>query len=134
MAHAREWVGTDGPVKVELIHEDDGRGNHQVLRHTQDVQPILDANQRLRSYKQYGTPKLGAKLAARVPYIVRYHHWTAEFEAKHGVHPDHPDLRNIPREQHTSTRKEIGRKWRQFVIRKLNDNEYSKLRVDEGKL
>lgn len=134
MAHAREWVATDGPVKVELIHEDDGRGHHHALRHVQDVEPILDDNARLRGHQQVGTPKLGAKLAARVPETIYYLSWPTEFELKHGVHPKHPDLRLIPAAQHSSTRKEIDRQWRKFVIGKLNDRNYSKLRVDEGRL
>lgn len=134
MAHGREWVATDGPVKLELIHEDDGLGNHQVLRHVQDVEPILDANQRLRGHHQYGTPAMGAKLAARIPEVTYYLSWPVEFQRQHGVHPRHPDLRRIPRAQHTSARQEIERKWSAFVRGKLNDRENSKLRVYEGRL
>ena len=135
MAHAREWIGVSGEgVATELIHEDDGAGNTHVLRHVQDVEPILDANQRLRGHQQVGSAKMGAVLAARVPAVTMYHHWPAEFELEHGVHPHHPDLSNLPAHQHSAARRDIRDRWDAWRKARLNSSDYARFRVDTRRL
>ncbi len=135
MAHAREWVAQSAEgVAVELIHEDDGRGNTHALRHVQDVEPILDANQRLRGHQQVGTKHMQAVLAARVPAVTMYHHWPAEFQREHGVHPHHPDLSNVPAHERSSARRQIRDAWDRWRRTRLNSSDYSKFRVDTRKL
>ena len=119
MAHQREWLPRSGAVAAEVISEDYGSTPSVVLRHQQDVTPVLDDNARMRSYQQHGTPKMGAKLAARIPEIHYYIQWPTEFQAKHGMHPQRPDL---------------SREWARFVRRKLNDRDFSQFRVDTGRL
>ncbi len=135
MAHAREWISTDGPVKVELIHEDDGAGNHQVIRHVQDATPIAEQAKRLAQHEQHGTTGgMQAKLAAKTPVLWRFKTWPMEFQQKHGVHPEHPDLSNVPRHEHTAMRKEIARKWDKFRRDKMNARDFQDFRVWKGRL
>lgn len=123
-----------GAVRQEVICEDDGSTPTIVLRQTQDVDPILDQNARLRQHTQVGTPKMDAKLAARTPEMLIYNTWATEFQLRHGVHPMRPDLRHLPTERRSAEVTAIKREWRRFKNRKLNDPDYAYLRIHPGRL
>jgi len=121
MATNREpFKRTPGGVNRDLLTEFDGNQQFLVNHAQQDVEPIMDANSRLRSHKQYGTPGIGAKLVARVPDIFYYVKWPQEFLQKFGFRRD--------------SSSEAQLLYRRFFLDKLNDPEFSKFRVDEGKL
>ena len=118
MPHWRDKLTSRGDIiQQELIKENDGT----YLRSTQNFQPILDENQRMRSQGQ--RPGTHGAIAARVPVYHHYVLWPQEFERRHGWHPKRPPP--------SVSRKDAEKLWRDFYVEKLHDRDYSKFRIDQ---
>ena len=119
------WSDNLGGSRIAqtLLFEDYGKHN-AVLRSTQDCTPLLDENARIRNEARTRTPH-GTRIAARVPEIHYWILWPQEFQARHGYHP-----RRYPK---NVDRRHAEKAWRDFVVAKLNDRDFSQLRVDDGK-
>jgi len=104
-------------LRQDLVKESDGF----VLHTYQDVGPVLDDNQRMRSQGQ----KSGThgSIAARVPEILYWVQWPEEFKKRYGWHPKRPPLNIKPRD--------ADKLWRDFFVAKLHDRDYSKTRIDQ---
>lgn len=116
-----------GSIIQQVLHlEDEGRHN-AVIESTQDCTPVLEENARLRTMaEQTGHTKSphGTAVAARIPSIHYYIQWPQEFEKKYGYHPRRLKL--------GVNRREAEQQWRDFVVAKLNDPDWKKLRTDKG--
>lgn len=102
----------NGELKT-AVHEVDGG---VVIHHQQDVSGILDENAQLRQTEQ--NSKAEMQHVARIPLIV-YQKWDKEFQKQNkGM-----TLMNAPAHLKQG-----------FMMRKLNDLAYAKLRTGGGKL
>lgn len=102
-----------GVIKTTAIVEDDKLG----FQYEADTTPLLDENARMRSMEQFGTPHFKGKLVARTPAVLAFAVWPNEFFKLTG-------------KRHT----EAPEEYRKFRLAKLDDPEYSKLRVHDKKL
>lgn len=124
MTQARVPIKTFGSLRQHFAHEAKGE---TYMVSEQDCTDIAEANKEI-SKAFVGTSKLGTAIAARVPAIYRYVKWPAEFEARHGVHPDNP-----PRGTKPQRRMEIQAAWSKFYRGKLNDRDFQHFRTDGGR-
>ena len=100
-------------MTTTMVVEDDQLG----FQYEADTTPLLDDNARLAAHQQYGSKVMGAKLVARTPAVLAFAVWPQEFHRLTG-------------KRHT----EDPEGYRKFRLTKLDSPEYSRLRVDRGKL
>ena len=114
MAHYKEThrgaMGVDFTLHLE--------GDEMVFQHTQDTNPVLDRNARLRQHQQFGTRHMGARLVASVPFVIE-NQWKQEFREKTG---------------HRASERGWAKVWHAFKMAKLDLPEFKKFRVDEGRI
>ena len=96
----RTLLDTDGVVHEELIEDADGF----VVKTTQNVNPILDQNARMRQHQQTGN----ARLVGRIPVIL----WDRWMKETRGEIMHNPVL----------------------LKQKLNSPEYKRLKTVEGQI
>ena len=106
-------VLNNGVVKTTAIVEDGKLG----FQYEADTHELLDENARMRSMEQFGTPHFKGKLVARTPAVLAFAVWPNEFFKLTG-------------KRHT----EAPEEYRKFRLAKLDDPEYSKLRIHDRKL
>lgn len=87
----------------------DVHGNELFIKRTQDVQPILDANQRLITLEQ--NKKLDFRLAARIPKLT-YYEWKREWNEKYSDDWE----------------------WSTFLAMRLNSRDYTKFRTEDMRI
>ena len=80
-----------------------------IISRSQDVAPILDENQRIRSIQQ--SSKQDMRLAARVP-MVDYQRWRREWRENHADKWE----------------------WQTYLTMKLNSSDYSKFRTEDMRI
>ena len=119
MPQWRETLSADPVNRVQAHLERDTEG--LVLRHTADIEPLLDENKAMDTTPQQGRQ---GRLAARIPPHLYFIDWPIEFQMKHGEHPH-----KVAGEK----RKECRKLWKEFVKRKINSPEFRYLRIDDGK-
>lgn len=98
-------LGHNG-VTETIIHQD---SEHLVTEEVQDVTPVLDRNQELRS--QSHNKKAHMKPVASIPLVV-YHNWKKEWKS-------------IYRQHWT---------WQTYLAMKINSRDFSKLRTSDLRL
>lgn len=124
MPQQRIPIQTFGSLRQHFAIE---AGGEAYVNSTQDCTRIAEENKALSS-EHRGTTKNGTAIAARVPSIYRYVKWPAEFQLRHGVHPDRP-----PRDTRPERRMEIQAAWAEFYRGKLNHPDFRAFRTDGGK-
>lgn len=98
---------------VSSFHDAEDGG--VIVRHTQDVDPILSHNAALRAAG--ANSSANGRHVASIPVVV-WQQWDKEFKRMHGV-----SLMKAPKDLKQG-----------FIYKKLNDKANSKLRTWEGRL
>lgn len=117
MAHYHEVFPDSGPVKQEFFLENDGGRLTVVSKSSQEVQPIIDEvkayGHLMEVQGKFRVPgvRRNYTMAAKIP-VVEYYRWMREWKTR-------------GREHWT---------WNTFKTMKLNDRDYSRLRVDGKKV
>lgn len=110
MADYKEWLGTSAEgIGTELIQEGTGYQRELIVRTTQDAEPIIEGNKRMRQHQEHarGTPHLGGYHAARIPTTI-YYQWKQEWQKQHA-------------DKWT---------WHTYLAMKINNRDYAEFRVN----